>query len=246
MSTALGSAVTRMHWRHPEWCAVAVSAIGWLGLLASAPPGPVALSGAHASPLPTGVLGHAALMATAMMAPQVLDQVHRVATFSLWPRRYRAAAGFLLGYLGVWTLVGALMIVAASGVAGTIGVRPAIVTGFAVAVAAALTPGRRRRLRQCLSTRPLAPRGWRADRDTVVHGGQVGCRSVVSCWSLMLATTVTHSLVVMAAATLIAYAEVRSPQRSGIPTACRLALLGLLALALASPGSTPAEHVHTT
>jgi hypothetical protein len=245
MTTFIGGTVTRVHWYHPEWSAVAVSVLGWVGLLAVEVAKSNGVFDAYESHMPAGAFGHAALMAAAMMAPLVLEHVHRVATFSLWRRRYRAAAGFLLGYLSIWTLVGTIMIAGAMTAVGAIGLRPAIAVGFVVGVAAMLVPGRDRRLRQCLSTRPLAPRGWRADRDTLLLGWQVAYRSVLSCWPLMLATAVSHSLLVMAAAALIAYVENRSAKLTGHWTAFWVGLLGLVALVLASLGGSPGGHVHT-
>ncbi len=101
MST--GSFVVRTHWYHPEWCAVVLATAGWVVLtwLALADPG--RFFGSPEVHPPLHAVGHAALMVTAMMVPFVLPQVAFVAQSSLWSRRYRAAAGYLAGYLVVWT-----------------------------------------------------------------------------------------------------------------------------------------------
>jgi hypothetical protein len=52
----------------------------------------------------------------------------------------------------------------------------------------------------CHRTIPLAPVGWRADRDCMRFGATLGCACLCSCWLLMLACALSgHSLVAMAA-----------------------------------------------
>ena len=81
---------------------------------------------------------------------------------------------------------------------------------FALAAAWQLSPFKRRALVSCHGTVPLAPRGWRANRDCVRYGWTVGGRCLVSCAGLMLACVFAgHSLIAMIATTAVAQAERR-------------------------------------
>jgi hypothetical protein len=46
------------------------------------------------------------LMVAAMILPLQIDGVRRIAEYSLWSRRHRAIAGYLVGYLIVWAAAG--------------------------------------------------------------------------------------------------------------------------------------------
>jgi predicted metal-binding membrane protein len=140
--------------------------------------------------------------------------------------------------------VSALMMLAGPALAEVIGWRPALVLTFAAAACAPLLPGRRRRLRQCALTIPLAPRGWPADRDCLRFGLLSARRCVATCWPLMLAVVVDHSLVVMVGATAVVLAERRARQDSphgAALAAVAVASLGVVALllTLAGPAGTP-------
>jgi hypothetical protein len=224
--------LVRTHWHRPEWCAAALAAGGWLALLSSARHDPGHLLGTDAVHGPGAAVSHAAVMSVAMMAPLVLDQVNHVATFSLWRRRYRAAAAYLLGYLGIWTVVMATIVVAGGVLISAIGWRVAIALGFAGAVAAVFGRGRQRRLRQCSMTMPLALDGWRADRDCVRFGIATAHRCVLICWPLMVAVMIDHGLVVMAAATAIPFAERRLGTVRPRTVALAVAALAVVALGL--------------
>ncbi|MGH1562833.1 DUF2182 domain-containing protein [Mumia sp. DW29H23] len=243
--------VVRTHWYHPEWCAVALAAGAWASLVVIALAEPGRLLGSPEVHPPLHAASHSAVMAAAMMVPFVLPQVAHVAQHSLWSRRYRAALGYLAGFLAVWTVVATASLVAGGLLVTSLGWRPAIVAGFAVAVAAYVSPARRRLVRQCAMTMPLAPRGWRADRDCVRYGVATGRRCVATCWVLMTAVMIGHGLIVMAAATVFGVLERR---RGGdvrrLEGGLVVAGLGLLALALSygvgggdpvSP-TVPVEH----
>ena len=176
---------------------------------------------------------HSAVMSAAMMAPLVLAQVNYVAVFSLWRRRYRAAACYLAGYLGVWTLVGAVMMFAGTRAAMLLGWRTVLAATFALAVAAVASPHRRYRIRQCWATRPMAVQGWRADRDCLTLGLQMSRQCVVTSWALMLAVVVQHGLVAMAAATVLTLAE-RRGRLQGRQVVVVTAMLGVVSLTLAT------------
>jgi hypothetical protein len=234
--------LVRTHWHRPEWCAVALAAGGWLALLAAARHEPGHLLGSDAVHGPGAAVSHAAVMSVAMMAPLVLDQVNHVATFSLWRRRYRAAAGYLLGYLGTWTVVMAGIVLAGGALSSAIGWRAAIALGFSIAIVAVFSHGRQRRLRQCSMTMPLALDGWRADRDCLWFGLATARRCVVTCWPLMVAVMIDHGVLVMAAGTAIPIAERRLGNVRPRSIAAAIAALAVVALGLAAlvPGSASA------
>ena len=211
-------------WRHPEWWSIALSAAAWLALLARSG---AAAAGAGSSPAHHAHAATAAsvggpasawaaetldwsLMVVAMMLPLVLPSVRVTAARSLWPRRHRAIGGFLVGYLSPWLLVGLAtsLLVVALGLDRWLGLPLAGAVGFALAAAWQVTPAKGRALRSCDRTAPLAPRGWRADRDCVRYGWMIGGRCLVSCWALMLACVLGgHGLAAMAGASVVGAAE---------------------------------------
>ena len=235
------SVVVRTHWYRPEWCALALASTGWLVLLMASTTEPLLILGMHEIHTPAEALGHSAVMAAAMMTPLVLDQVNHVALFSLWRRRYRAAAGYLLGYLGIWTLAGAVLMVGGSAAAGMFGWRLTIIMAFIIAVAAAASPARRRLVRQCWATRPLSLRGWRAGRDCVQFGADMARRCFATSWALMFAVMVQHGLVLMAAATAVTFAERRGSLKHNMVVAAT-ATLGLIAFAFATIAGWMSTH----
>lgn len=213
-----------LHWHHPEWCAVAMAAYAWLVLSLVVVVEPSHVLRAEVSHTPLEAVTHGYVMSTAMMTPLAVPLVQHVAVFSLWRRRYRAALLFLAGYLGVWTVVSAVLIGAAALLLGALGAPAATATAFALAVGAGAVPARRRLVRQCTAFRPLALHGVAGDVDCARFGMERGIRCVATCWPLMLAATVNHGLLVMAAATVLALAE----RRGGSPDH-RVVLLGTLA-----------------
>jgi hypothetical protein len=236
MTTTVAPLV-RVHWHHPEWVALAVATGGWLGLVATVAGDPSALLvGTHHPG--AGALGQAALMAAAMMAPLVITQAHHVAVSSLWPRRYRAVVGYLAGYLGVWTLVGALMMTGIHVLRPWVGVLPLVALTGASAVVVAATENHRRRLRRCGATRPLALAGWRADRDCVDAGVRMGGRCVATTWALMIAVMAQGGLLALAAGMVFMVAERRGlvPDRRLVRWTLLVAVFAVL-VTLAGLGS---------
>ena len=72
-------------------------------------------------------------------------------------------------------------------------------------------PVRMRALVYCHLTVPLAPSGWKADRDCVWYGIRIGASCVVTCSFLMLACAFTgHNLVAMLGAAALGLIERRS------------------------------------
>lgn len=223
----------RIGWNHPEWWVVAVAAAAWMLMAGMAHPsaaGPHAGHGGHAGH-GHGVLGMVA-MVIAMMLPLTLANVRHVAWSSLWRRRHRAIAAFLVGYLAVWIVVQA-------GIAGAWGLMASL-TGWAtaggVAMAAAalweVSPVKRQRLRRCHRTVPLAPRGWRADADCARYGVTTGLSCVTMCWAIMVASAAfAHSFLVM----IVLFGVQMSGryQRRPSPSLAALAVLGVCLLSLA-------------
>ena len=187
----------RLAWRNPEWWVVMAAATAWMFMAGMSHP--------HASHdgITTGsdhvkhTLGVVA-MVIAMMVPLTVANVRHVALSSLWRRRHRAIAAFLVGYLAVWFVVQTIIVETWGLLAPLIGWGTA---GSVAMVAAALwevAPTKRRRLRRCHRTVPLAPRGWRADADCARYGATTGFSCVTMCWALMVAAAAfSHSLMVM-------------------------------------------------
>jgi hypothetical protein len=211
-------------WLHPEWWTVALCGVAWLAMLQHGwqHAGHGAL---HRMSFPQELVSWL-LMVAAMMLPLVVDSVRATADASLWARRHRAIAGFVVGYLAPWAAVGVV----------AVGVRqlswihthaaPALV--FGMAALWLLTPMHRRGLVACHRRRPLAPLGWRADRDCLAFGGTIGRACVSSCWPLMLACALTgHALVAMIGGMGVSLIE-----RWSFRPRIRAAALGALALAI--------------
>jgi predicted metal-binding membrane protein len=193
----------RISWHHPEWWVVMAAAVAWMFMAG------VSLVGmSHAHMSHTGIIlgrGHGqgmlgtVAMVIAMMLPLTLANIRHVALNSLWRRRHRAIAAFLVGYLAVWIVVQAVI------VGGTWGLLAPLIgweTAAGVAIVAAalweVAPTKRQRLRRCHRTMPLAPRGWRADADCARYGVTTGFSCVTMCWALMVAAAAfSHSLMVM-------------------------------------------------
>jgi predicted metal-binding membrane protein len=239
MSTAIGAVnnsirdkLRRLNWCNPEWWVVIAAAVAWIVMLSMSHP--------HASH--SGITlgkghGRCALgmvaMVIAMMVPLTLANVRYVALSSLWRRRHRAIAGFLVGYLAVWFVVQTIIVGTWELLAPLIGWET---VGGVAMIAAALweiAPIKRQRLRRCHRTMPLAPRGWRADADCAHYGVTTGFGCVTTCWALMLAAAAfSHSLMVM---TVLFGIQVsgRYQQRPS-PVLAALAVLGVCLLSLAA------------
>jgi predicted metal-binding membrane protein len=203
----------RLAWRHPEWWSLALSAVCWIVLLVETrPPDQVHASGAHAigAAHAIGGLREWALMVIAMMFPLAITPVRVTAERSLWRRRHRAIAEFLAGYVLVWLVVGAIgiWVLTTLPVVSWLGSNLSTGLGLLVAAAWQLAPAKRRALRACHRTAPLAGRGWRADRDCLAYGITSGGRCVLNCWAMMFACLLSaHSIPVMVAATMLALGE---------------------------------------
>lgn len=232
--------ITRTHWHHPEWVALAVSAEGWLLLASVLLAEPAFLFGGLERHTPSAALTHAAIMSAAMMTPLVLEQANHVAVHSLWPRRYRAVGFYLVGYLTVWTLVAAVMMSAAAALVADVGAVPVLAATWTAAVLAVARARRRYLVAQCWATRPLALRGLRADLDVTRLGVDMARRCVAASWTLMLAVTVQHGLLAMACGTLLVLGE-RSKRLDRRQVILGTTALGVLCIAVTLLAGAPPE-----
>jgi predicted metal-binding membrane protein len=216
--------------RRPEWGLYAVAACAWLSV--GVPPlvGDAASAHAHrhghhhvaAAEHGTWLAdwAHWTLMVLAMMLPIVAPHARRIALRSLWRRRQRALAGFVLGYLALWLGLGAVLtgVVAALDRPRAWPVVPVLLLG---AAAWQISRPRRRVLRRCGSLPPGATVGWRADRDSTALGVRFGLRCAFVCGPAMVAMAVSGSAILMAGVLALFLSErARGPnpeRRAGRP-----------------------------
>jgi predicted metal-binding membrane protein len=221
--TPVAATLQHFFWLHPDWWSVALCGSAWAVML---------LRGwqhaghevHHRMPF-AQELEHWLLMVAAMMLPLSLDAVRVTAEGSLWARRHRAIAGFLLGYFGPWLALG--IVAAGLREASWTHTYAAAALGFACAAVWLRTPMHTRALIACHRRLPLAPVGWQADRDCLRFGAAIGVACVWSCWPLMLACAFAgHGLIAIAGGMAVGAMERWSfrPRR-------RAALAGTLAIA---------------
>ena len=252
-TTTTTTPLVRLHWHHPEWPAVAVTALGWVALLGEAAAEPALLVRAEHHHAALGsVLGHSLAMTAAMMTPLVLRHAHDLAVASLWRRRYRAVVEYLGGYLLTWTALGAVTMIGIYLVSARTGAGWLIVVTCMVAVVVVGSDAHLRRLRRCHAGRPLVLTGWRADRDCLVDGVRMAGRCVATTWAVMLAVMAQGGLLVLAAGTVYVVAERRGLLRDRTLvrwTAALGAVAVLLTVTLgplsgAGGGPVPPPHHH--
>jgi predicted metal-binding membrane protein len=190
---------TRLAWRYPEAWPLALCAIAWVLMVRAHE------HAAHVHGL-TPLLQNWFVMTVAMMLPMVVPPLRLTARRSFWRRRHLAMAEFLAGYVGCWMLVGvAVAFLPMSRIATAI--------GLAIAAAWQLTRWKQRGLAGCHLSVPLAPKGWRADRDCMRFGWRIGTRCVVSCWALMLVCFLSgHALLATLLVVGVGVAERYSPR----------------------------------
>jgi Predicted metal-binding integral membrane protein (DUF2182) len=145
-----------------------------------------------------GAWQHWALMVGAMMLPIVAPQVRRVALRSVWSRRHRAAVSFVLGYVVVWLVLGAVLISVLLAIGDEQRLAPWLALVLLVAAAWQVSGPRRRMLRRCASLRLGAATGPAADLDCARAGLRSGLRCAFTCGPLMVAMAMSHSLLLMA------------------------------------------------
>jgi predicted metal-binding membrane protein len=194
-------------WRHPEWWITALITLAWSAIVV-AQLAPTSLPAGHhhqsdatmaGNEFVGGLLGGSALMVVAMMAPLAIPGSRHVAFASYWHRRYRAQAMFLVGYLGVWTVVAAALTVIAIVASAMAGTTTVLAAATVLAGSVQLSGEKRRALRRCRRTFPLAPLGWRADRDCIRYGVDFVASCIVTCIGAMaIAAAAGHGVVAMA------------------------------------------------
>jgi predicted metal-binding membrane protein len=128
------------------------------------------------------------LMALAMMVPAGLPAISHVARTSLYWRRRRAAAEFLIVFAGLWTVFGLLVLTPLS-LWDPARAPLALAGALAVAALWQLTPLKHRALLACHASRPLPPRGWRASAGTAGFALRNGGACLGSCWAMMAAAS---------------------------------------------------------
>jgi predicted metal-binding membrane protein len=208
-------------WRHPEWWSQALCYFAWALLLLQ---GWQHLGGEihhqmTSSHETTGWM----LMVAAMMLPFEVYRIWLTAASSLWARRHRAIAGYLVGYFAPWLLVS--FVIAMLRQAWWTHTNITAGLCFMGAAVWQLTPMHKAGLITCHRTVALAPVGWRADRDCVRFGGMIGIICLWICWPLMLACALAgHSLIAITGGMLVSFCERKWYRR-------RMMLLGTLALA---------------
>jgi hypothetical protein len=196
----------RFFWQHPEWWSLALCPAAWLLMLVEG--WRHFGHGVHhrmsfAQEVPAWML-----MVAAMMLPFLTYSIRAAGNGSLWARRHRAIAGFLAGYFAPWMVLG--LAVAALRVGAWAHTEFAAGAAFVAAALWQRTLTHRRAIAACHDIQPLAPLGWRADRDCLRFGAMIGTACVWSCWPLMIACAFTgHSPVAMAGGLFVGIAERR-------------------------------------
>lgn len=204
LGTRMALAAQRISWRVPEWWVGIAVLATWGAMITAAPSTQVATAAVgHVHHAATALITPAVVITEisyviAMMVPLLLPTLRRVALASLWSRRDRAVFACLAGFLAVW-IAAALALGVLTGVVRVwLGPVLTIVLAVAVALIWQRTETKRVALRGCHLLRPLAPSGWRADRDCLHLGIAVGSRCVLSCWALMaVVSAADHQVLVL-------------------------------------------------
>lgn len=234
--------------RSPERAVHVTIGLAWVVIVGVHAALPTSAVGPEVSPGGTAVgsviWGTAALawplwivMSIAMMVPAALPAVRHVADNSFRWRRHRAVATFLGSYVAVWAVFGVVALAGLTVWNATIGpLLPRqdvpLLAALAVAVVWQLTPWKRRHLRGCLKSIPLAPRGWKAFRSCARFGARYGGRCTGTCWAVMLimATVTTGHLWWSIALTAVIVAERSLAVLRRHPHLVAVAGVGVLAL----------------
>lgn len=205
--------VRRFLWAHPEWWSIVLAGAAWLLMLLPMG-GNTGGHGAHAhhtaAGMPTlsftGELWYWGLMVVAMMVPLMIEPLRWIAFQSFHHRRHRAILLFLVGFLAPWLLLGVPVAWLRT---MSWGHHPLIAPAlFGLAALWAMVRLRQRALVFCHWTMPLAPSGWKAERDCLQYGSTIGASCVVTCALLMVACSFTgHNLVAMVGGTVLGAIE---------------------------------------
>jgi hypothetical protein len=230
---------TVYRWEHPDWWLLVVAVGAWTILLAETIGSPDTSSGQTHHKGSSSDWSESAtwlawwlLMVAAMMMPLAMRDARWLAHRSLARRRGRTVALHVLGFLLVWTGLGAVVAAAVSTIG--LGTRAAAIS-LAAAAVWHVSPVRRRVLGRCGPGRAPAIRGLRADTDCVLAGTRTGRLCLITCGFPMVAMGATHSIAVMGAVAMIGASERRrgpNPEdRAARPT--EAAALAVVAAAVA-------------
>ncbi len=146
-------------------------------------------------------------MLVAMMTPLIAQPLAYVRNSSLATRRWRAAAGFLLGYFGCWFVAGVPLLVAALALRIVVG---GGASGLLAAIMLALlwsaSPLQQAARNRAHRLRRIGLFGIAADCDCIAFGATVGWWCLASCWAWMLVpffVTSFHSLAMLAVSAIV-------------------------------------------
>jgi len=219
-----------LFWLHPEWWTIGLAGGAWTVMLLHARQ--KSGHGVHNGMTFLEEIAYWMLMVAAMMLPLLTDTVRFTASASLWARRHRAIAGFVLGYFGPWLVLGIVAATLRQTTWTHTYAAPAL--GFAAAALWRRTVAYKRAQTACHRTWPIAPVGWRADRDCLRFGSFIGFACTRTCWPLMLACGFAgHSLIAMSGGMVVGFVDqwwYRYRRRRRSPALGTLAMAGYYAV----------------
>jgi hypothetical protein len=187
---------------HPEWWVYAVAAPAWLGLAWMSSGMTMSMDHGFAASWSDG-WSHWVLMVVAMMLLVAAPHVRAVALRSVWSRRQRSAAVYVLGYVALWSAVGAVLVAGLALLGLEHHGEHLLPVALLLAAVWQVSTPRRRVLRRCSPLRLGAPSGLAGDVDIARSGVRSALRCLVECWPVMLAMALSHSLVLMAGLTVV-------------------------------------------
>lgn len=187
------------------------------------------------------------VMLVAMMLPMTLHALYQIRLSSLAARRGRSSGLFLVGYLSIWMIAGAVLVSIELGAKGLApgSYLPALVVAV-IAVVWQASPFKQECLNRCHSHRTPAAFGLAADWDALRAGLDHGRWCVGSCWATMLLPLllpVGHVAGMAAVTVLMVCERIDPPVRPawrlrGFHTALRIA-----ALRVFGPRASPSPYL---
>jgi predicted metal-binding membrane protein len=165
---------------------------------------------------PPGSLALAWLaMLLAMMTPLIALPLSHVRASSLVARRWRAAAGFVLGYFGVWMCAGVPLLAAAFALRLLAGSVPAAFLATSLlALVWSANPLQKAAQNRAHRLRRIGLFGLAADRDCMIFGAALGGWCLASCWAWMLVplfAPAAHVPAMVAVASILMAERLRGP-----------------------------------
>ena len=157
-------------------------------------------------------------MLVSMMTPLIALPLAHVRASSLAGRRWRAAAGFLLGYFGVWALAAVPVLALAFALRLVAGSASAALLGAGLlAMIWSACPYQQAAQNRAHRLRRIGLFGLAADRDCFAFGARLGGWCLLSCWAWMLVplfVSTGHIPAMFAVAVIVMTERLRGP---GIP-----------------------------